>query len=71
MARHGLNLDVPAPADVADVLHRAADAYNESALELSAAWQEFDAGRPWQEIAKMLDIAADKIEQKYGRKAKR
>lgn len=54
----GLDLDVDAPDKVPPVLARASDAYGESAGELSAAWQDPRAGRPWEKLATVLDRAA-------------
>jgi len=58
-----MNLDVDAPDKVAGVLTAAATAYQESAIELSAAWQESQIPMIWAAIASELDIAAWKIEK--------
>ena len=57
-----LDLDVDSPQDVAPVLRRTAEAYEESATELNSAWQDKSAGWPWHVIATVLKVAADKIE---------
>ena len=56
-----LNLDVDAPDKVADVLNAAALAYQASAVELAALWQDRKIPMIWAEIAGELDIAAWKI----------
>ncbi len=58
-----LNLDVDAPDKVAGVLTAAANAYQASAVELSAAWQDQRIPTIWAAIAAELDIAAWKIER--------
>ncbi len=57
-----LNLDVDAPDKVARVLRAAAQEYYESAGELESAWGDKGAGRPWVKIAKILERAADSID---------
>lgn len=61
-----LNLDVPAPEMVAQVLRAAAQSYWESQSELQSAWQDKSAGQPWGRIARILERAADKCEQVAG-----
>lgn len=56
-----LNLDVDAPDQVAGVLSAAASAYQASAVELSAAWQDQRTPMIWAQIAGELDLAAWKI----------
>lgn len=56
-----LNLDVDSPDKVADILNAAASAYQASAIELSAVWQDRHIPMIWAEIAGELDIAAWKI----------
>jgi hypothetical protein len=56
-----LNLDVDAPDKVAGVLSAAAGAYQASAVELSAAWQDRQIPMIWAAIAGELDLAAWKI----------
>jgi hypothetical protein len=58
-----LNLDVDAPDKVAGVLTAAATADQESAIELSAAWQDRQIPMIWAAIASELDIAAWRIEK--------
>jgi hypothetical protein len=58
-----MNLDVDAPDKVAGVLTVAATAYQISAAELSAAWQDHQIRKIWTAIASELDLAAWKIEK--------
>ena len=58
-----LNLDVDAPDKVAGVLSAAASAYQASAVELSAVWQDRKIPMIWAEIAGEIDLAAWKIEK--------
>ena len=62
-----MDLAVDSPEAVADVLREAAEQYRESAAELESAWQEKAAGRPWTQIAGLLDGCADRIEKAVGR----
>jgi hypothetical protein len=61
-----LDLDVSHPDQVAAVLRRAAETYAESALELTAAWQDKGAGRPWNKLARILERAADQVDKALG-----
>ena len=63
MSKPEMNLDVDAPDKVAGVLTAAATAYQQSAIELSAAWQERQIPMIWAAIASELDIAAWRIEK--------
>ena len=63
MSEPDLNLDVDAPDKVAGVLTAAATAYQASAVELSAAWQDRQIPMIWAAIASELDLAAWKIEK--------
>lgn len=63
MSEPDLNLDVNAPDKVAGVLIAAASAYQQSAVELSAAWQDRHIPMIWAAIASELDLAAWKIEK--------
>ena len=63
MSTPEMNLDVDAPDKVAGVLTAAATAYQGSAVELSAAWQDRQIPMIWAQIASELDIAAWKIEK--------
>ena len=63
MSTPEMNLDVDAPDKVAGVLTAAATAYQASAVELSAAWQDRHTPMIWAAIASELDIAAWKIEK--------
>jgi hypothetical protein len=56
-----LNLDVDAPDKVAGVLSAAANAYQASAVQLSAIWQDRHIPMIWAQIAGELDLAAWKI----------
>jgi hypothetical protein len=58
-----MDLDVDAPDKVAGVLTAAATAYQISAAELSAAWQDHQIPKIWTAIASELDLAAWKIEK--------
>jgi hypothetical protein len=58
-----MNLDVDAPDKVAGVLTAAVAAYQTSAVELSAAWQDRQFPMIWAAIASELDLAAWKIEK--------
>ena len=58
-----LNLDVDSPEKVPPVLREAAEAYYESAEELSRAWQSRAAGQPWIRIARVFERLADHIER--------
>jgi hypothetical protein len=58
-----MNLDVDAPDKVVSVLTAAATAYQASAAELSAAWQDRQIPMIWAAIASELDIAAWRIEK--------
>jgi hypothetical protein len=62
--KRSLDLDVDSPEKVSMILRNAAEAYYESALELSSAWQEKSAGKPWEIIARVLARAADEIDKK-------
>lgn len=62
-----LDLDVHSPGFVSPVLREAARVFYESAGELESTWQDRSAGRPWAEIAAILDHAADKIDARLKR----
>ena len=72
MSNAEMNLDVDAPDRVAGVLTAAATAYQATAVELSAAWQDRQIPMIWAAIASELDLAAWKIEklvkQRFDRK---
>jgi hypothetical protein len=53
----------PAPSSSEGFLTAAATAYQASAMELSAAWQDRQIPMIWAAIASELDIAAWKIEK--------
>jgi hypothetical protein len=57
-----LDLDVDHPDKVAAVLRRAADVYYDAAGELSSAWQDPEAGKPWYAIARILERAANSVD---------
>ena len=63
MSKPEMNLDVDAPDKVAGVLTAAASAYQQSAVELSAAWQDRYVPMIWAAVASELDLAAWKIER--------
>ena len=63
MSKSEMNLDVDAPDKVASVLTATATAYQSSAVELFATWQDRHAPMIWAAIASELDIAAWKIEK--------
>jgi hypothetical protein len=63
MSKPELDLDVDAPDKVAGVLTATSTAYQESAIELSAAWQDRQIPMIWATIASELDIAAWRIEK--------
>ena len=63
MSSPEMNLDVEAPGKVAGVLTAAATAYQVSAVELSAAWQDHQIPKIWTAIASELDLAAWKIDR--------
>jgi hypothetical protein len=63
VSQPNMNLDVDAPDKVASVLTAAATAYQTSAVELSAAWQDRQIPMIWAAIASELDITAWKIEK--------
>jgi uncharacterized protein (DUF2384 family) len=58
-----MNLDVDAPDKVAGVLTAAATAYQQSAVELSATWQDRQIPMIWAAIASELDLAAWRIQK--------
>lgn len=63
-----MNINVNAPNQLADVLREAADAMRESRASLQIEWCDEDAGRVWEELAKILDRAAastDRAVKKY------
>ena len=72
MSKPEMSLDVDAPDKVASVLTAAATAYQASAAELCAAWQDRQLPMIWAAIASEIDIAAWKIEkivkQRFDRK---
>ena len=63
MSKPEMNLDVDAPDKVASVLTAAATAYQASAVELSAVWQDRRVPMIWAALASELDIADWKIEK--------
>ena len=63
MSKPEMDLDVDVPDKVASVLTTAATAYQASAVELSAAWQDRQIPMIWAAIASELDLAAWKIEK--------
>lgn len=72
MSKTEMSLDVDAPDKVSGVLTAAATAYQKSAAELSAAWQDRQIPMVWTATASELDLVAWKIEkivkQRFDRK---
>lgn len=60
---HTTDLDVDSPDKVAPILRHLADSYRESASELATAWQDKNAGKVWDRLARILDRAADQAEK--------
>lgn len=58
-----LDLDVAVPDQLANVLRRAAENFNQSYSELQSAWQDQQAGRVWAEFAKILERAAGQCDR--------
>ncbi len=52
------DLDVADPDSVPNVLETVANHYRESAGELESAWQDKYAGKIWEDIAGILERAA-------------
>lgn len=52
------NLDVETPENVPIVLETVANYYRESQGELSASWQDENAGKVWGDFANILERAA-------------
>lgn len=50
-----------APSEIPDVLLRAAQKMREQAMELNAAWQDRQAGKPWLIISDELERCASRI----------
>ena len=59
------SLDVATPEELPQVLHRAAEAYRVSALELRATWNDATAGRIWDFAARELEKAAMRVETEW------
>jgi hypothetical protein len=57
------DLDVSAPDQVPNVLRQAAQAYRESSGELASAWQDTGAGAVWNDLARVLERAADSADK--------
>jgi hypothetical protein len=57
------DLDVNAPEKVSPILLAAAERFYFDAGELESMHQSKAAGKPWIEIAKALEAAADRIEK--------
>ena len=51
--------DAAAPEEVENMLRHIADVFNESATELSSAWQDNQAGKVWGDFARIMARAAD------------
>ena len=52
-----------APEHVEQILRNVADTFNEAATELSAAWQDREAGKCWGDFARILERAAEQCEK--------
>jgi len=63
-----IDLDVATPEAVPAVLREAAQQYHATVIDLSAAWGDKQAGKVWDDIAKVLERAADSIDRKIARK---
>src|ERR1700730_13663879 len=63
VSKSEMKLDVHPPDKVAGALPAAATAYQASAVELAAAWQDRQIPMIWAAIASELDLAAWKIEK--------
>jgi hypothetical protein len=48
-----------APEEVEVMLSRIANMFNESAAELSSAWQDNEAGKVWGDFARIMERAAE------------
>ena len=57
------DLDVDTPDKVSGILRDVAQSYYESASELESSWQDKNAGKPWEKIAKELERCADRIDK--------
>ena len=55
--------DADSPERVAIILRNAAAAMSEAPAELSAAWQDMNAGKVWADFARILERAADSCER--------
>ena len=58
-----LDLDVDSLDKVIVVLRNAVDAFYETAGELESAWGDPGAGKPWEQVAKILDRAITSMEK--------
>ena len=58
MIPNNYDLDVDTPEKFPVVLECVANHYRESASDLSAAWQDREAGKIWADFATILDRAA-------------
>ncbi len=54
------------PAQAVDFLRQCASECMDSAEELSSAWQDNSAGKPWLQLARILLIAAGKCDKTFG-----
>ena len=48
-----------APEHVEQILRNIADSFNEATTELSAAWQDQNAGKVWADFARIMERAAE------------
>lgn len=54
--------DASFPHEVASLLRGIANTYNEAASELQSAWQDPQAGKVWEDFARILNRAAASCE---------
>jgi hypothetical protein len=63
MNTKSLDLDVDSPEKVPGVLRAIANKYYESVIELQSAWQDKNAGKIWEDYARILERAANSCEK--------
>jgi len=71
MAKKNLDLDIDSPEKVPEVLRVTAQEYYETVGELQAAWGDKNAGKIWEDFAKILERAANScdkaLEKRFGK----
>lgn len=60
--------DADTPESLPAILRRAADKLAESPGDLSAAWQDANAGKVWGDFARILNRAADSCDRAITRR---